>query len=278
MPSYRPVTLLQLSVIALIQGITEFLPVSSSGHLRLVPLMTGWPDQGLTIDIAVHVGTLGAVIVYFWRDMWAMLVGLLHLVRGHTQPATRLAGHLVISTVPVVIAGAVVLHYGYESGALARLRGIDVVGWTMAGFGIALLLADRLGMTLRRVEHMSGGSALFIGLAQVLALVPGTSRAGITMTAARMLGLERADAARFSLLMSVPTIIASAAASSWRVYETGNMALGIDAAIAAGLAFIAALIAIALMMRWLRRARFTPFVVYRVALGAAILIWFYGLV
>ena len=269
--------LLQLSVIALIQGITEFLPVSSSAHLRLVPLVTGWPDQGLTIDVAVHVGTLGAVIVYFWRDLWAMLLALLHLARGRTQPAARLAGHLIIATVPVVIAGAVLLRYGYESGALSGLRGIEVVGWTMAGFGIALLLADRLGMTLRRIEHMTGGNALFIGLAQVLALVPGTSRAGITMTAARMLGFERAEAARFALLMSVPTIIAAAAASGWRVCDAGDVALGLDAAIAAALAFIAALIAIAAMMRWLRRARFTPFVVYRVALGAAILVWFYGL-
>ena len=254
-------TLLQLSVIALIQGITEFLPVSSSGHLRLVPLVTGWPDQGLTIDIAVHVGTLGAVIVYFWRDLWAMLVGLLHLTRGRTQPAARLAGHLIIATVPVVIAGAVLLRYGYERRALGLAR--DRSGGLDDGRirrGTAARRPARHDLEAGRAHERR--SALFIGLAQVLALVPGTSRAGITMTAARMLGFERAEAARFALLMSVPTIIASAAASGWRVYDAGDVALGLDAAIAAGLAFIAALIAIAAMMRWLRRARFTPFVVY----------------
>lgn len=269
-------TLLQLSLIAIIQGITEFLPVSSSGHLRLVPLVTGWPDQGLTIDIAVHVGTLGAVIIYFWRDMLSMSVGVAQILRGHNRPATRLVGHLIIASIPVIIAGTLLLHYGYDSGALSFLRTIEVVGWTMLGFGIVLLFADRQGMTLRRLEHMSGGSALLIGLAQILALVPGTSRAGITITAARILGFERVEAARFALLMSVPAIISSATASGWRVYNSGNIQLGFEAILAAGLAFIAALISIAAMMRWLKYAGFTPFIIYRVALGAAILIWFYG--
>ena len=270
-----PVTTLQLGILAIVQGITEFLPVSSSGHLRLVPVLTGWPDQGLAIDIAVHLGSLGAVLLYFWRDVLAMVVGVMAILRGRGGPAALLVSHLAIATLPIVVVGAVLLRYGYDGGALAGLRGIELVGWTMLGFGVLLLAADRLGMTIRRIEHMRAGSAVFIGLAQVLALVPGTSRAGITMTAARMLGFERPEAARFSLLMSVPTIIASASPSAVAIYRSGQSPLGVEAALAALLAFTAALVAIPVMMHWLKRASFTPFVVYRVLLGGAILVWFY---
>ena len=268
-------TTLQLTILAIVQGITEFLPVSSSGHLRLVPHLTGWPDQGLAIDIAVHLGSLGAVVIYFWRDVLAMVVGVVAILRRRGGPAALLVGHLVIATLPIVVVGAVLLRYGYDGGELAGLRGIELVGWTMLGFGLVLLAADRLGMTIRRIEHMRVGSAVVIGLAQVLALVPGTSRAGITMTAARMLGFERWEAARFSLLMSVPAIIASATPSAVGIYRSGPSALGVEAALAAVLSFAAALVAIAVMMRWLKRARLTPFVVYRVLLGGAILVWFY---
>jgi len=269
------VTTLQLAILAIVQGITEFLPVSSSGHLRLVPHLTGWPDQGLNIDIAVHLGSLGAVLIYFWRDMLAMMIGLVAILTGRGGRAALLVGYLAIATLPIVVVGALLLLYGYDGGALAGLRRIELVGWTMLGFGLVLLAADRLGMTIRRIEHMRAGSAVFIGLAQVLALVPGTSRAGITITAARMLGFERSEAARFSILMGVPAIIASATPSAVGIYRSGQSALGVEAVVAALLAFAAALVAIAVMMRWLERASFTPFVVYRVLLGGAILVWSY---
>ena len=256
--------ILHIAVLALVQGVTEFLPISSSGHLILVPAVAGWPDQGLVIDVAMHVGTLGAVILYFHRDLWSMIAGLARMRRR--DPGARLAGYLVLGTVPAVIAGFLLDRY-YPGG----IRGLEVIAWTTLGFGILLFAADKLGMTVRRLEHLEVGDVIIIGLAQVLALVPGTSRSGITMTAGRLLGLERKEAARFSLLLSIPVILGAGALKGWELYQAGDPQLTSDALLAAGMAFAAALVAIAAMMAWLRRATFTPFVVYRVCLGAFML-------
>ena len=263
---------INLVVLALIQGITEFLPISSSAHLILVPVFTDWPDQGPTIDVALHVGTLGAVLVYFHRDVWAMFRGISKLEDSDRVPGAKLILHVVIATIPVVIAGAALS----LAGLLEGLRSPALIGWTMLGFGLLLYAADRLNMTIRTIEHMTYIHALIIGASQVLALIPGTSRAGITMTAARALGYERAEAARFSLLLSMPTIFAAGSLIGYRLYRAGDMELGLDAVIAAGLAFITALAAIGLMMSWVKRANFTPFVVYRVVLGGGLLWWAYS--
>ena len=263
--------ILHLAVLALIQGITEFLPISSSGHLILVPAFTGWPDQGLVIDVAVHVGTLGAVILYFWRDLGAMALGLGRLIKSRDDPGARLAGLLVVGTLPALIAGFFLNRY-YPGG----IRGLEMIAWTTLGFGALLYIADRFGMTVRCIEHLTYGDTLIIGLAQALALVPGTSRSGITMTAARFLGLERKEAARFSLLLSIPVIIGAGTLKGLELYRAGDMPLTGDAFIAAGFAFVAALAAITAMMAWLRRANFTPFVAYRMVLGAFLLAAAYG--
>ncbi len=255
----------------MVQGITEFLPISSSAHLILVPVFTGWVDQGLIIDVALHVGTLGAVILYFWRDLWAMTLGLVRLVRGRRDSGARLIGYLILGTLPVLAAG-----FAFNRYVPGGLRDIRVIGWTTLGFGILLYIFDRVGMTVRRVEHMGVFDVLVIGFAQVLALVPGTSRSGITMSAARMLGFERPDAARFSLLLSIPTILGAGTLESIELWKRGDLGLTGDAVSAAGLAFVAALISIAVMMAWLKRATFTPFVVYRVALGGFLLAVSYG--
>ncbi len=267
-------SLLQIIVIALVQGITEFLPISSSAHLAVIPALAGWPDQGLAFDVAVHVGTLGAVLVYFRRDVGAMLGGLWSAASGRRRrpEGARMAGLLVVATVPVVIAGGAMHVLGVDES----LRRVDVIGGTLIGFGILLFLVDRASMTVRRLEHLGTGGAVFIGLAQVLALIPGTSRAGITITLARLLGFERRDAARFSLLLSIPTILGAGILSGVDIYQTGDVELGLRAALAAALAFLAALATIAVMMAWLRRAGFTPFVVYRVIAGVALLIWWYS--
>ncbi len=265
-------TLLHIIVLALVQGITEFLPISSSGHLILVPALTGWRDQGLVIDIAVHVGTLAAVMIYFRREFWSLARGFLSLFLGRWDAEARLALNILIATPPVILAGLVLRDY-----VEVHLRSVAVIGWTTLGFGLLLYAADRLGLRIRRVEHMTAGGAVIIGLFQMLAPVPGVSRAGVTMTAARFLGYERVEAARFSLLLSMPVIIGAGTVAGFELYGAGDVSLGFDALLAVLLAFIFALIAIALMMRWLRRASFTPFVIYRVCLGAGLLIWSYGL-
>ena len=263
--------ILHLAVLAIVQGITEFLPVSSSGHLVLVPLFMDVPDQGLVMDVAVHVGTLGAVALYFWRDVWAMIAGLGRMLRGRREPGARLAGLLVAGTIPVVGAGFALNHY-YPAG----IRGLEVIGWTTLGFGVLLMIADQVGMTLRRIEHLRLGDAVMIGLVQALALIPGTSRSGICMTAARMMGMERQDAARFSMLLGIPAILGAGTLKGYELWESGNAQLTSDAFIGAGLAFATALIAIAVMMAWLRRATFTPFAVYRIFLGGFLLAVSYG--
>ncbi len=257
-------------ILALVQGITEFLPISSSGHLILVAEISG-RDQGLLIDVAVHVGTLGAVMLYFWRDLLAMLLGVAQLAKGRVTPDARLAGTLVVASIPTAIVGFFAKDFIESS-----LRSPEIIAWTTVLYGILLYVADKVGMTIRRINHVGLAHALLLGLAQVLALVPGTSRSGITMTAARLLGYERGDAARYSMLMSIPTIAGAGLLLGFDIYRAGDWVLGRDAILAMTLSFAAALAAIALLMRWVVRVGFTPFVVYRMLLGAVLFYWIYA--
>ena len=263
--------LLHLAILALVQGITEFLPISSSGHLVLVPVFLQIPDQGLMIDVAVHVGTLGAVLLYLWRDVWNMTSGLAQMMCGRSNSGTKLLGYLVLATLPIIGAGYA-MNYYYPAG----IRGIEVIGWATLGFGLVLMITDQIGMTLRRIEHLTISDTLIIGFAQVLALIPGVSRSGITMTAARVLGMERSEAARFSILLSIPVILGAGSLKGYDLWKSGDAQLTNDVFLGAGIAFITALITIALLMAWLRRATFTPFALYRVVLGIALLAYSYG--
>lgn len=261
-----------LVILAIVQGITEFLPISSSAHLILVPALTDWPDQGPMIDIAVHVGTLCAVALYFRRDLVTMTVGLIDMCCGRRTRAAGLAFCVIAATVPIIVAGLVVVRFDL----LDSLRNIRLIAWATLGFGILLHLSDRYGPRLRPLENLGLRDAIVIGLAQTLALIPGTSRSGITMTAARALGFERPDAARFSMLLSIPTVMAAGTLAGLDLYQTGESALIADAALAAALAFVTAIAAISLLMRWLQHAGFMPFVVYRVVLGLGLLAWSYA--
>ena len=263
--------LLQMLTLAAVQGITEFLPVSSSAHLILVPKLTGWPDQGLLIDVAVHVGTLLAVILYFWKDNLAMISAIFQSFRqlsnrSPLNPEFWLMIKLVLATIPVLIAGYIINRYLGNT-----FRSLEVIGWTTLCFALLLLIADKLSMTIRKINHITFKGAIVIGLFQILALIPGTSRAGITITAARFQGIERRDAARFSLLLSIPVIFAAGCLKSFDLYILGNQAYFKEALVIAVLSFGFAMTAISLMMFWLRNFSYTPFVVYRIALGATLL-------
>lgn len=266
-------TWLNLIVLAVIQGITEFLPISSSAHLILVPCLGNFPDQGLDIDIALHLGTLAAVMLYFWRDILDMLAGLWAALRLRSTPGGRLALHVVVATVPVVICGLAFRDLVGTAG-----RSIMVIGWTTLVFGIVLYVGDRLGLTVRRTEHMKLPDAAIIGIAQAIALIPGTSRSGITITAARFLGYERGEAARFSMLLSIPTILAAGTLAVRDILALDQPLLTTEAIYAAAFSFLTALVTIALLMRWLRNASFTAFAVYRVGLGLALLAAAYGVI
>ncbi|MDV4144581.1 undecaprenyl-diphosphate phosphatase [Shimia sp. FJ5] len=256
-------------LVAIIQGVTEFLPVSSSGHLILLPNLTGLDDQGQAIDVAVHVGTLGAVVLFFWADVRIALAGLPRLLTGKIDtPGSRLAFLLIIATIPVVIAGLILKLTGLSDA----MRSITVIGWTMLGFGLVLWWIDQTGASEKTTEDWSLRDAITLGLWQAVALVPGTSRSGITITGARYLGYGRSEAARIAMLMSIPTILASGTLLGIEVAGNADMATARDGAIAAAFAFVAALLALGIMMRLLKSVSYTPYVIYRVILGAVLLV------
>ena len=262
-------TTFNLLLIALIQGLSEFLPVSSSGHLILLPSLSGLEDQGQIIDVAAHLGTLGAVILYFWADVRLALGGLGRLLRGKIDTkGAFLALCLIIATVPVVIFGLILKLTGLSD----MMRGIAVIGWAMIIFGILLYWADQTGKEERVADGWTLKHAFKMGLWQAVALIPGTSRSGITITAGRMLGYTRSDAARLAMLMSIPTIIASASLLSLDVIGTADTGALRDIGIVMAMSFAAALFALTIMMRLLRSISFTPYVVYRIGLGV-VLLW-----
>lgn len=262
-------TLFHLLLVAALQGITEFLPVSSSGHLILLPNLTALDDQGQVIDVAVHVGTLVAVILFFRVEMALAFSGLPNLMRGRVDtPGSRLAFLLLVSTIPVIIVGAVL----QATGLAHAMRNIAVVGWAMLIFGIVLWWMDQKGASDKTTDDWSLRDAVVMGLWQAVALIPGTSRSGITISGARHLGYGRQDAARLAMLMSVPTIAASGILLAGESFHTANPETLRDGVFAAILSCLAALAALSLMMRLLRSVSFTPYVIYRVVLGI-VLLW-----
>lgn len=260
-------------MLALLQGVTEFLPVGSSADLAVVPPMADWVNRGPAVELAVHIGVLAAVAAYLWRDLGAMAVGVFRYVTGRRGAGNgaRLAFQLAVATLPII--AAVFLLERYAPG---RIGGVLVVGWSMLGFGVVLFLADHVGMTIRRVEHLALGDAVVIGIAQVAALIPGAGRAVATMSAARILGFERVDAARFSMLLSIPALVGLVVVEGVELAALPGSHLTGTVIMAAVLGFAAALIAIAVLMAWLERSTFTPFVLYRIAVGGALLALGYG--
>ncbi len=259
--------------LSILQGMTEFLPVSSSGHLILMSKFTYFPDQGLVLDVAVHFGSILAVMIYFSDYIAAMLKGLwkTRFWPNFSNDNARLFWLLVIGTIPVVIAGLALKQYGTE-----WMRSTKLIGWTILGYGILLFIADSCSMTIRQIKHMGVGDALLIGLAQCLALIPGTSRSGITITMARFLGIERTEAAKFSMLLAIPAILGATLLVGWKVVQSGNVmeiAQTFDGVI---YSYLASIIAIYLVMWWLKKSTFLPFVIYRLALGTFLLLDSYG--
>lgn len=257
-----------LVIIALIQGITEFLPVSSSGHLILLPQLTGAEDQGQAMDVAVHVGTLFAVMLYFWRDMFGLAAGSLDILSGKLQTQnSKLVLLLILATIPVIFLGLALK----LSGLSDAMRDIRVIGWSMLVFGLVLYWSDRKHPATRTAEGWTTKDAIIMGLWQAIALIPGTSRSGATITASRILGFDRRDGAKLAMLMSIPTIAASGILVGADAYGSITTDQINDLIMGAALSFGAALLALGLMMRLLRSVSYTPYVIYRVILGIVLL-------
>lgn len=255
--------LLQLVVLAIVQGITEYLPISSSAHLILVPLLVdGWADQGRGIDVAAHVGTLGAVLMYFRAETAGLFRGSFDLVRLRQTPDQRLVLLLAAGTIPLVLLGLVLS----VTGIADHLRSPLVIGSASIFFGIILWLADRRSAPLDEAPSTWKAVAT-IGAAQALAIIPGTSRSGITMTAARWLGYTREQSARFSMLLAIPAIIASGTFEGLKMMKDGAGTTLLPMLTVIVLSFFSAWAAIAIFMKLTRSMSFTPFVIYRIALG-----------
>lgn len=260
---------IQITLLAIIQGLTEFLPVSSSAHLVLVPELLHWPDQGLVFDVAVHLGTLLAVMLYFRHALYPLPAAMLASLRGRSSEHSRLGWTIVIATLPVVFFGFLLKDWVSEHG-----RNAIILAITSIFFGLVLALADRNGGGQRSSADIGWRDALLIGLAQALAIIPGTSRSGITISAALFLGLDRASAARFSFLLSIPTISASALLVVLDLIQGKAAIVWFELLAGMAIAAVSAYFCIHFFIRLVERTGLMPYVVYRVALGVFLLWWF----
>jgi undecaprenyl-diphosphatase len=263
--------LTQVIILALVQGLTEFLPISSSAHLILTPYLLGYADQGLAFDVAVHVGTLAAVVSYFRQQIWAMLRDFFgNLFGAAATPNSRLAWAVILGTIPVGIAGLL-----FKGVVETQLRSDLVIALATIGFGLLLWLADRRGRRIRDEHSLRWTDALIVGAFQALALIPGTSRSGITMTAGLFLGLTREAASRFSFLLSIPTITLSGGLITLDLVQSETAvdwsALGVGVL----LSFLTAYACIHYFLSFIERVGMLPFVVYRLLLGAGLLLFLF---
>ncbi len=264
-------SLLQLIILAIIQGLTEFLPISSSAHLILPSQILDWPDQGPMIDVMAHVGSLFAVMIYFIKDVRNMIFGFFDLIQRKLNRNSALALNIILATPPAVLFGVFLNAKGWD----IAMRHPLLIATTFILFGVLLWLADIKFERTKSTDDLTWKGAIGLGLAQSLALIPGTSRSGITITAARMMKMTRVEAARFSMLMSIPII---AGGGLFALYKLSQAESGATATLGAGLTvaafgFVAAYISIAFFMKLVSRIGMFPFMVYRVVLGVGIILW-----
>ena len=268
MPDWR-VSFFEALVLGVVQGLTEFLPISSSGHLRVVPALAGWEDPGAAFTAVTQLGTMAAVLLYFRADLWR--IGLAW-VRAWWTPSlrrsadVRLGWYLVIATLPIVVLGL-----AFDDQIETAVRDVRLVAAMLIGFGLVMAVADRVGTRAKGLDEVTPRDGITIGFAQSLALIPGVSRSGATISAGLFLGYKRADAARFSFLLSVPAVVLSG------VYQLGDITSGDGPGVGATVlatvaAFIAGYASIAWLLRWLTSHTLTVFVVYRLALGTLLLV------
>ena len=254
--------------LALIQGLTEFLPVSSSGHLILFSKYTDFADQGQAIDIALHIGSLIAVVLYFFKTIKTMVVDLFKnkLLPKFNNANVRLAYYLLFATMPAIIIGGALSYFGME-----WVRSAKLIGWMLIIYGVILWYADTKFKANKDLTDMKLWEALTIGFAQCLAFIPGTSRSGVTITMGRILGFNRSEIAKFSMLLSIPSILAAGVVAAYMLSKSEEIAQIMMAYQAVAFSFIFSFIAIWFMMTWLRTKTFLPFVIYRIILGLILL-------
>ena len=263
---------IHIIVLALIQGVTEFLPISSSGHLILPSGLLGWPDQGLAFDVAVHVGTLLAVVAYFRHDIVNISgAWLSDFYKSEQSPNSQLGWYIILATIPAGLAGLI-----FNDFIETHLRTTLVIALTTIFFGLLLGWADHIGQSSKRhdLTQLTISLVLIIGCAQAIALIPGTSRSGITITAALFCGLHRQSAAQFSFLLAIPIIILSGGYKALQLLDD-PIASWNDLLLGIAVSAISAFICIFYFMKFINRIGMIPFVIYRLVLGGGLLIWIF---
>jgi len=262
--------LLRAIVLGVVQGVTEFLPISSTAHLRIVPELLGWPDAGAAYTAMIQLGTVAAVVVYFWGDLVrltrAFFQGLLRGAPFATQDA-RLAWFVLAGTLPVAVLGLL-----FKRDIETSLRSLYVIASAMVGLALVLLLAERMARHTRTLADMRWPDAIVIGLCQALALIPGSSRSGTTLTGGLALGFRREDAARYSFLLSVPATAAAGLFEMRHLVRSGEPFTGPDVLVGTAVAFVTGLLSIAWLLRYLRTQSTAVFIVYRLLLGGLLLV------
>lgn len=257
----------QIIILAIVQGLTEFLPISSSAHLILLPLALGWPDQGLVFDVAVHLGSLIAVLTYFRQEVMAMTLAWgKNLAGGEITADSRLAWWVILGAIPAVIVG-----FLFKDAIATELRSPWVIASATIVFGLLLWIADLGKSKLRDESQLNLKDVVIIGCFQALALIPGTSRSGITMTAGLLLGLTRQAAARYSFLLSIPIIIASGTLQTLELLQASQAVDWLALFLAVGLSALSAGICIHLFLALIEKIGMLPFVIYRLLLGAILI-------
>ena len=256
---------LQIIILALVQGLTEFLPISSSAHLILVSRLSGWGDEGLALDVATHLGTLISVVFYFRKDLLALATAWLK-PQSSTEPERRMAWLIIIGTIPALVIG-----WMSADMVEANLRSMEVIAWATIGFGLLLWVADRWGGVEGELKDITRTQALIVGFSQALALIPGTSRSGITITAGRFLGMSRQTAARFSFLLSIPIIAAAGSYGALQIWQGETTTSVPDFALAVVVSAVAGFSCIWAFLRLLDKLGMMPFVIYRLVLGVVLL-------
>lgn len=263
--------LMQVISLAIVQGLTEFLPISSSAHLILVPLLTGWQDQGLAFDVAVHVGTLMAVCVYFRRDLYRLQAGFWRSIQGRpSRFYSKLAWQLIIASIPIALIGFLAHDF-----IATTLRSPLVIAFATISFGILLFASDRYSSHSKMMGQLRWKDVMIIGFAQTLALIPGTSRSGITLTAGLGLGYNRATSAKFSFLLSIPLIVLAGTYEGLKIVRSPDPVAWSYLSIGILFAAVSAYFCIKLFLSLIRKIGVLPFVCYRLALGAFLLFMFW---
>jgi undecaprenyl-diphosphatase len=258
---------LQAIVLGLVQGLTEFLPISSSGHLRIVPAFFGWDDPGAAFTAVIQLGTMAAVLLYFRADLWRIAVAWLRSLRDPSVRGdvdARMGWYIVLGTIPIAILGL-----AFKDPIEHQFRTLELIGTTLIVFGLVMLAAEARSRRDRSLREITSRDGLLIGLAQALALVPGVSRSGATISAGLLLNFDRAAAARYSFLLSVPAVVLSGLFELRHAGE-GNLPVGATA-LATVLAFVTGYASIAFLLRYLARHTIAVFVGYRVLLGVVVI-------